>query len=73
MRQRNDSGYPIAVHAEPPFPVEPGDTVDFPDPIAGLTPVDEPESAADPGVEPTKPARAGKAKATPAASEEATR
>lgn len=73
MRQRNDSGYPIAVHAERPFPVEPGDTVDFPDPVAGLTPIDEPEPTAEPDAEPAKPARTGKAKATPAAGEEATR
>jgi hypothetical protein len=41
MRQRNDTGYPLTVATLPPVVVEPGDTIDNPDPVIGFTPVDD--------------------------------
>ena len=69
MRQRNDGGYSLLVAADPPFMVEPGQTVDHPDPITGLTELAEPaedepagaEATLDPG--PAKQPRRGRAHA----------
>ncbi len=41
MRQRNDTGYPLLVAADPPFTVEAGETVDHPEQVAGLTAVED--------------------------------
>ncbi len=56
MRQRNSGDYPLVVHTDPPQTVDPGEVVDWPDPIIGLTPV-----PADPELEaPVKVARTSK-------------
>jgi len=62
MRQRNDTGYPLLVAADPPFTVEAGETVDHPEPVAGLTAVeDEAEDQADDRVaEQPRPRRRGR-------------
>jgi hypothetical protein len=65
MRQRNDTGYPLLVAADPPFTVEDGETVDHPELVAGLTDLDaktEDETTdGDPAetepTEPTEPVR----------------
>jgi len=54
MRQSNDTGYPLLVAADPPFTVEDGETVDHPEPVAGLTAV---EDDADPAAEDKAEAR----------------
>jgi hypothetical protein len=43
MRQRNDTGYPLTVAADPPFEVPAGETIEHPDRVAGLTQLDRPE------------------------------
>jgi hypothetical protein len=40
VRQRNDNDHPLYVHTDPPQTVEPGDTVDWPDLVVGLTPLE---------------------------------
>jgi hypothetical protein len=45
MRQRNDTGYPLLVAADPPYEVADRETVDLPEPVAGLTQLDRPEDA----------------------------
>lgn len=60
MRQRNDTVYALyASAADPPFEVAPGETIDYPDPVVGLTilPDEKPEE------KPGKAAQAGRAKA----------
>jgi len=46
MRQRNDTGYPLLVAADPPFTVEAGETVDHPEPVAGLTAAEDEDAPA---------------------------
>ncbi len=60
MRQRNDTAEALLVQrVDPPFVVEPGATVDWPDYIIGLTVLPDEDS------EPTKPAkRVGKSPST---------
>jgi hypothetical protein len=63
VRQRNDNPYPLTVHTDPPQVVEPGDVIDYDDPIVGLTVLDEPEPDAQAATEPagkttTKPTKA---------------
>lgn len=61
MRQRNDTAYALyASAADPPFEVAPGEEIDHPHPVVGLTPVtEEPEK---------KPGKAAQAKDEGAAS-----
>jgi hypothetical protein len=54
MRQRNSTPWPVTV-PQIPAEVQPGEVIDWPDPITGLTPVDppqettpQPETPADP-------------------------
>lgn len=60
MRQRNDTTEALFVQrADPPFVVEPGATVDWPDHIIGMTVLPDEDS------KPSKPAnRAGKTPST---------
>ncbi|WP_372672579.1 hypothetical protein [Amycolatopsis kentuckyensis] len=56
MRQRNDTPWPVTV-PQIPAEVQPGETIDWPDPITGLTPVDPPQETAPPEEsEPADPA-----------------
>lgn len=41
MRQRNDTLSALYVPADPPFEVLPGESVDYPDYLIGLTPVED--------------------------------
>lgn len=44
MRQRNDLDHELIVHTIPPQTMQPGDVIDWDDPVIGLTPLeDEPE------------------------------
>lgn len=69
MRQRNDSGSVLHVSAWPteqdpdrrPFVKGPGEEIDFPELLAGFTPLDEPVDEAAAGV--AEPAEAKPAKA----------
>lgn len=82
MRQRNDSGSVLHVSAWPteqdpdrrPFVKGPGEETDFPEPLAGFTPLDEPDGedakadTADPAeAKPAKPTRSSKNAAASAA------
>lgn len=66
MRQRNTTDEPLTLGGHGPT-VAPGEVIDWPHQVAGLTPDDAPTDAA--------PARRGKTAAAPAATapEEATR
>ncbi len=67
MRQRNDSGSVLHVSAWPteqdpdrrPFAKGPGEEIDFPELLAGFTPLDAPDDEA-----PTEPVEAKPAKPT---------
>ncbi len=49
MRQRNDSLKPLFVQAaDPPFEIAPGETVDYPSPVIGLTVVVDEKPIEDP-------------------------
>jgi hypothetical protein len=62
VRQRNDQDHELVVHTIPPQTVQPGDTVDWDDPVVGLTVLDDdPEPAA----EPAEPAGTGRARRAP--------
>ena len=71
MRQRNDQDHPLTAHTDPPQIVEPGEVIDHPDLVVGLTVLDtdiatpEPEPAPEP--EPEAPAAkpAGRKASTP--------
>lgn len=61
MRQRNDTSDQLFVQAaDPPFTVEPGETIDYKNPIIGMTAVEEEPSppAADDVKAPKKAAKA---------------
>lgn len=80
MRQRNDSGSVLHVSAWPteqepdrrPFVVGPGEEKDFPELLAGFTPLDPsegdgPAAEAEPDAKPAKPTRSSKNAAASAA------
>lgn len=80
MRQRNDTGHAQTVMAWPteadpdrrPFVVGPGEEKDFPELLAGFTPLDqaegeEPAAEAEPDAKPAKPTRSSKNAAASAA------
>lgn len=51
MRQRNDTGHPLTAHTDPPQVIEPGQTIEYPVLVVGLTVLDDeptPPSVADP-------------------------
>jgi hypothetical protein len=60
MRQRNDTGYPLLVAADPPFSVEAGETVDHHEPVAGLTVLEDESAPAE------RPRRRGRQQDDPA-------
>lgn len=72
MRQRNDSGSVLHVSAWPteqdpdrrPFVKGPGEEIDFPELLAGFTPLDPPGDEAAAEAEPAAPAEAKPAKPT---------
>lgn len=79
MRQRNDSGSVLHVSAWPteqdpdrrPFVKGPGEEIDFPELLAGFTPLDEAAAEAEPAgpveAKPVKPTRSSKNAAASAA------
>lgn len=48
MRQRNDTGWPLTVHTDPPQLLEPGAVIDHDTYVVGLTAVDEVDAAPKP-------------------------
>lgn len=59
MRLRNTTDQPLTLGAHAGVTVAPGQVIDWPDHVAGLTP--EPEPEPDPDPQPTpQPARRGK-------------
>lgn len=72
MRQRNDSGSVLHVSAWPteqdpdrrPFAKGPGEEIDFPELLAGFTPLDPPDDEAAAEVEPAGPVEAKPVKPT---------
>ena len=82
MRQRNDSGSVLHVSAWPteqdpdrrPFVKGPGEEIDFPELLAGFTPLDPPAdeaAAAEPAeAKPAKPTRSSKSAAAAAGGSE---
>lgn len=72
MRQRNDSGSVLHVSAWPteqdpdrrPFVKGPGEETDFPEPLAGFTPLDPPDGEAAAEAEPAEPAETKPVKPT---------
>lgn len=83
MRQRNDTGHAQTVMAWPteadpdrrPFVVGPGEETDFPELLAGFTPLDPaegdgPAAEAEPEAKPAKPTRSSKSAAAAAGGSE---
>ena len=72
MRQRNDSGSVLHVSAWPteqdpdrrPFAKGPGEEIDFPELLAGFTPLDAPDGEAPAESAPAEPVEAKPAKPT---------
>lgn len=64
MRQRNETDHPLFAHTDPPQVIEPGQVVDHPTHVIGLTVVGDDPADTPADAEPAKPTRRNAKEAT---------